>query len=80
LDEGEDLLTAAYAWANELTNLPRQTLASFKELVYTASSSSLAATNQREAELFTQLYGQPDHLAALQAFMEKRPPNFNQHS
>jgi enoyl-CoA hydratase/carnithine racemase len=80
LDEGEDLLTAAYAWANELTNLPRQTLASFKELVYTASSSSLAATNQREAELFTQLYGQPDHLAALQAFMEKRQPNFNQHS
>jgi enoyl-CoA hydratase len=78
LDDDKELLTAAYAWANELIMLPQLALACFKELVYTASSASLAATNQREAELFTHLYGQPDHLAALQAFMEKRQPRFNQ--
>lgn len=78
LGDGEEILTAAHTWANELITLPHHTLASFKELVYTASSASIAATNQREAELFTQLYGQPDHLAALQAFMEKRQPRFNQ--
>jgi enoyl-CoA hydratase/carnithine racemase len=78
LSEDEESVTAAYTWAHELIKLPRHSLASLKELVYTASSASLAVTNQREAELFTQLYGQPDHLAALQAFMEKREPHFNQ--
>jgi enoyl-CoA hydratase len=77
LDEGEEMLTAVRTWAYELASLPRYALASLKSLVYTASFAPLSSTNQREAELFTQLYAQPDHLEALQAFMEKRAPNFN---
>lgn len=76
--DGEEIMTAVYQWADELLQLPRPALASLKSLVYTASASSLAATDQHEAALFAQLYGQPDHLEALQAFLEKRPPRFNQ--
>jgi enoyl-CoA hydratase len=79
LEEGEDVMTAVHAWANELISLPRATLAALKELVYTASSTSLAATKEHENELFTQLYSHSDHLEALQAFAEKRKPVFNQH-
>lgn len=78
LEADEDLLTAVYTTAAELSQLPRQALASLKSLVYTASTHDLETTNQREAELFAQLYAQPDHLEALNAFLEKRPPNFNQ--
>jgi enoyl-CoA hydratase/carnithine racemase len=74
----DDVESAVYAWANELINLPRPALAALKALVYTASSASLAETNQHEAELFSQLYGQADHREALQAFLQKRPPRFNQ--
>lgn len=76
--EGENLMTAVYSTATDLINLPRQALASLKSLVYTASATNPTTTNQREAELFAQLYGQPDHLEALEAFLEKRPPLFNQ--
>ena len=78
LTEDENLHTAVHTIAHELTNLPRQALASLKSLVYTASSTDPATTNQHEAQLFAQLYAQPDHLEALRAFLEKRPPIFNQ--
>ena len=80
VDEGEDLMTAVHTTAQDLINLPRQALANLKSLVYTASSSDLVTTNQHEAQFFAQLYAQPDHREALQAFLEKRPPIFNQQS
>ena len=77
VNEGEDLMTAVHTTATHLVNLPRHALASLKSLVHTASASDPTTTNQHEAQLFAQLYAQPDHLEALQAFNEKRPPNFN---
>lgn len=78
LSADEVLATVAQDWAHEIISLPRHALANLKSLVYTASSASLAATNEHEATLFAQLYAQPDHLEALRAFMEKRNPCFNQ--
>ncbi len=74
---GEDVLAAALAWAADLMRFSRAALAANKALAYTAVSHPPAATNQLETELFVHLWTQPDHLEALQAFVEKRKPEFN---
>lgn len=77
---GEDALQTARAWAAELLTLPQQALAFTKELVQTASHATLVETYWQETKLFTKLWASPDHLEALTAFREKRPPIFNQQS
>jgi enoyl-CoA hydratase len=72
-----ELMSAAVAWANELVQLPAATLVALKQLIYAAAQSTGKATNQLETELFTHLWSHPDHLEALNAFMEKRQPVFN---
>jgi enoyl-CoA hydratase/carnithine racemase len=74
----ESVLNAALAWANELAELPRGALAATKTLAHTAVHLSLPQTYQAETRLFTHLWSQPDHIEALNAFVEKRPPVFNQ--
>lgn len=74
---GESVKVAAQAWATELAALPRRALASTKALVHAASHSSLAETYRQETRLFTKLWASPDHLEALAAFRQKRPPRFN---
>lgn len=69
---------AATAWANELVELPAATLAALKQLTYYAAQHPCAQTNQRESELFVNLWTHPDHLEAMAAFNEKRPSQFNQ--
>lgn len=72
---GEDVLEAAFAWARELQQLPREALAALKSLVHTAGQENVDAY---EAELFVKLWTHPDHYEALAAFVEKRRPVFNQ--
>lgn len=74
---GEDVLTAARAWAGELIQLPRHALAAAKTLAVAASRLSPADANRLEAQLFVALWPSADHLEALSAFNEKRPPIFN---
>jgi len=74
---GEDVLAAALAWADDLRQLPRAALAANKALAHTAVSHTLAETNRLETDLFVRLWTQPDHLEAMQAFVEKRKPEFN---
>jgi enoyl-CoA hydratase len=74
---GEDVLSAAIAWAEELLSLPKQALASTKALAHAAIHMSLPETYAAETELFVNLWSQPDHLEALNAFVEKRKPEFN---
>lgn len=76
--EGEAVLAAALAWAEALTRLPRAALAATKTLVMAAGERPLAELNQLETDLFIGLWPHPDHLEAMQAFVEKRPPQFNQ--
>lgn len=70
------LTTAVSQLAHSLSKLPKQALDASKQLVYAASQFSIAETNQLETERFVDLWSQPDHLEALAAFREKRPPVF----
>lgn len=78
LAEEESVLPAAMSWARELATLPRRALAANKALVHAANHLSLEDTNRLETLLFTNLWPSVDHLEAMNAFREKRPPRFNQ--
>jgi enoyl-CoA hydratase/carnithine racemase len=72
-----DVVTAAYAWADELLRLPRRALAALKMLVHAAAHLPPADTDRLEAQLFINLWPSADHLEAMAAFAEKRPAVFN---
>jgi enoyl-CoA hydratase len=74
---GTDVLTAAHAWAEELRWLPRRALAATKSLVHAAAHLSPTDANRLEAQLFINLWPSADHVEAMTAFAEKRPPVFN---
>lgn len=76
--EGEDVLPAAMAWAEEFKKLPAGALAATKSLVQSAGQSSLPEITSLERRLFAGLWSAPDHQEALQAFLDKREPIFNQ--
>ena len=73
---GEDVLAAAYDWAGELVCLPRRALAALKALVHAAAHLPPADTARLEAQLFINLWPSSDHLEAMAAFAQKRPPVF----
>ena len=72
-----DVLDAAYTWAQDLLRLPQRALAAIKTLVHAAGHLSPADTDRLEAQLFINLWPSPDHLEAMDAFAQKRPPVFN---
>ena len=74
---GVDVVTAAYTWADELLRLPRRALAALKTLAHAAAHLPPADTDRLEAQLFINLWPSADHLEAMAAFAEKRPPVFN---
>ena len=74
---GTDVLTAAHDWAEELRWLPRRALAATKSLVHAAAHLSPTDANRLEAQLFINLWPSADHVEAMTAFAEKRPPVFN---
>ena len=77
LPADEDVVEAAYSWAGDLLHLPRQALAATKKLVHAATHLSPADTGLLEAQLFINLWPSADHVEAMNAFSEKRPPVFN---
>jgi enoyl-CoA hydratase/carnithine racemase len=75
---GEDVLAEAVLWAQELGRLPAGAMAAMKTLVQAAGQRPLPETAQLESRLFTSLWSADDHQEAIQAFLEKREPEFNQ--
>jgi enoyl-CoA hydratase/carnithine racemase len=73
----DDVVGAAQQWATDLAALPRRALAATKALVHAAGHLSLEDTNRLETQLFINLWPAADHLEAMNAFTQKRPPNFN---
>jgi enoyl-CoA hydratase/carnithine racemase len=73
----ENALDAAYAWAGDLMQLPREALAANKALVHAAAYLPVADANRLEARLFVHLWPSADHLEAMEAFAAKRAPVFN---
>lgn len=76
--EEVNVFEAAYEWAVDLIKLPREALAATKRLVYATDHLSGTELAQMESDLFVGLWDTPNHLEALNAFAEKRPPIFNQ--
>jgi len=74
---GETALDAAYAWAGDLSRLPHGALSATKTLVHAAAHLPPAEANRLEARLFIDLWPKADHIEAMEAFVEKRPPVFN---
>jgi enoyl-CoA hydratase/carnithine racemase len=72
---GESVLEAALAWADELTQLPREALAATKQLVYASGRLTFLESSQLEQTGFTRLWAAPDHLAALETFLNKPAAN-----
>lgn len=75
---GTGALDAAYAWAEELRQLPRHALAALKTLVQAATYLPSLNVNRLETQLFTRLWPAADHIEAMDAFVQKRAPRFNQ--
>ena len=73
-----DLLTAAQAWAEELTALPAAALAGIKQMAMGVSQLTPTEAHQQEREIFLNLFSAPDNQEALAAFLEGRKPHFNQ--
>ncbi len=76
--DGMSTLDAAIAWANELVQLPADSLAALKALVRYSTGKDIRYGYAKETEHFLPLFGGPSNLEALNAFKEKRAPQFKQ--
>ena len=75
--EPEALADEAMAMATELAGNPPTQLRLIKELLSAnATESDLAAVQRREIDALNLAYKTPEHVEAVKAFMEKRPPVF----
>ncbi len=75
--ESGELETAVFTLAQQLIQLPRHALAANKALIQFAAQHPINETNRHETELFVNLWTQPDHIEAMNAFVEKRKPTFS---
>lgn len=73
----EDLLPSSLAMARQIASNPAPSLRMIKNLLTrNANSDDLAAVQAREIEALQVAYETPEHKEAVQAFMEKRKPDF----
>ncbi|WP_028124995.1 enoyl-CoA hydratase/isomerase family protein [Eremococcus coleocola] len=73
----EDLESATYDFAKKLTRLPLKAFARQKAIVNEFFYKDLEAFNNREAQFMHASAIEPDHAEAVNAFLEKRRPDFN---
>jgi enoyl-CoA hydratase len=70
------VMNRAQELAETLRALPRQGLAANKRLAWKSADLSLEEAYQLETTMFAKLWPTADHLEAMAAFNEKRPPEF----
>lgn len=75
----EEVATEARALAERLANGPTAAFAAIKTVLATAATDSLEDTLALEARLQTELGATADHQEAVEAFLEKRAPQFTGH-
>lgn len=71
-----ELTRQAMAWANELKRGPLQTFGLTKRLFNRNVLGNLEEALEEEAHVQEIAHHTPEHQEGLQAFLEKRPPNF----
>lgn len=75
--EPEDLVSTAIAVARGMGENPQASLRMIKSLInQNASEQDVATVQRRELEALQQCYKSPEHHEAINAFMEKREPDF----
>lgn len=72
----DDLMEAAYDWANQLAAGPSTAIAYMKQNMNSAESCSLSDALDREAQNMVLSFQTEDHREAARAFLEKREPTF----
>ena len=70
------LLDAAQDMATEIAALPPNALRAAKQLLHSVETDDLPTSLDKTATMQASLQIQPDHLEAIDAILEKRPPNF----
>ena len=68
----------AFDWAREMANGPAAAMAAMKDNLDDAPHITFTEALDREAERLVPVSAHPDHKEAVQAFIEKRKPVFNQ--
>ncbi len=72
----EELLSEAKAWATRLAQRSPQALSQTKKIMRMALDSTYEEIFSTEAKVQNRLVGSPDNKEAVTAFLEKRPPKF----
>ena len=73
---GENLLTEAISWADKLSLRSSQSLSLTKKIMRKSVDSSYEDIYDLEAKTQNTLTGSEDNIEGINAFMEKRQPNF----
>jgi 2-(1,2-epoxy-1,2-dihydrophenyl)acetyl-CoA isomerase len=73
----DDLMSASVDWAESLAKKSSQSLRETKRVMRMAMTNDYEAVFEQEAEANNELHGSKDSLEAIQAFFEKREPNFD---
>ena len=77
LVEHDSLLDTAVELANEMAANPAAHLRWVKQLITeNGSETDIAKVQEREGQVLAKAYASPEHHEAVQAFIEKREPNF----
>ena len=72
----DQLVEEAQAWAAHLARRPTMALGLTKQIMHAAFTSSLEETVRHEAALQARCFESEDHAEGIQAFLQKREPEF----
>lgn len=72
----DELLSAAQTLARPIAAMPISSLVHTRRLLLAPRQAAIAAARARETVAFAELVGAPANREAIQAFREKRPPDF----
>lgn len=72
----DSLLTRAKELANEIAQNPPQVIRATKRLLKLGQGMELSDLLDESAQLQAKMHASKDHLEAINAFLEKRPPNY----
>jgi enoyl-CoA hydratase/carnithine racemase len=77
VEDGALLLTRAEALAQAMGNNPQQALRMVKALItQNVAAADLTQIQSRELDALQVCYDSPEHKEAIDAFIQKRSPNF----
>ena len=74
--EHDDLLTRANELAHQIANNPPQVIRATKRLLKLGQTMTLPELLDESANVQAQMHSTEDHIEAVNAFLEKRSPNF----